>query len=163
MKKRFIYILVAIVATLLLDHLPALSFMADRGIVYDRSYMMDQHLFQVVLTDLKSGVVTIDSTLSVNGLWICYTALWVSCLLVLLCFFSRRWRLRLTGITIGIASAYYALFLYYVIRIVGEYYPTIYPNIAVILPAIVIQMMILVRSSIIDDIADQDEAGYELF
>ena len=151
MKKRLVYMLVALVAAVLLNYLPSVSFLSDKGILYNRSYTIDQHLFQVLQTNLQNGLTEVSSVQSVEGLWYCYTALWVSCLLVLLCFFS-----------IVLAGGYYALFLYYIVGIVGEYFPTPYPHIGIILPAIIIQMMILVRRTILSDLAEQDEQNEEI-
>lgn len=162
MKKRLVYMFVALVAAVLLNYLPSVSFLSDKGILYNRSYTIDQHLFQVLQTNLQNGLTEVSSVQSIEGLWYCYTALWVSCLLVLLCFFSAPWRLRLATLSIVLAGGYYALFLYYIVGIVGEYFPTPYPHIGIILPAIIIQMMILVRRTILSDLAEQDEQNEEI-
>lgn len=141
----------------MLEHLPLLSFLSDTGMTYVRSFTMNQHTVEQIQTHLQNGSTELVSSMSVSGLWYCYVALLVCCVLCLLCLVDNRRCLQASALTILVAAVYYVLMLVYILLIVNKFCVTFYPNIGVFMPAIVIQMMILLRHNISDEIYLRDE------
>ena len=54
--RRLLYMVVAILAAALLPLKPAFSFQEDKGIIYIRSFEMDQKTFYVTQTDMETGI-----------------------------------------------------------------------------------------------------------
>ena len=149
--------LFAILASALLLNRSVFSFQEDKGIIYVRSFSMDQNTFYVTQTNLRTGAEEVTAMMSVAGLHYCTMAMLSVSIACLLCFFSNRWRMVLCMIVIVLAGAYYLLLIYYAIEITGEHYTTMYPNLWAILPAIVLQMMILVRQNVARTIMAENE------
>ena len=155
--KRTAYVLIAIFATVLLLTRPVFSFQEDTGIIYIRSFSMDAKTFYVTQTDIKSGVEEITDIMSVMGLHLCALMMLITCVACLLCFFSNKWRMILCIIAACLAGLYYLLMMYYAIEMTDKYYATLYPNLIAILPALVLQMMLLVRREIARKIRIENE------
>ncbi|MBQ7259513.1 MAG: hypothetical protein IJS57_06155 [Paludibacteraceae bacterium] len=161
MYRRWIYMVVAILASVFMLFHPACRFLEDKGIRYIRSFSMTQTEITVTQTDLKTNADTVTATMSVKGLYYCVIAMIVGSSLCFLCFFDDKWRIILAIITACIAGLYYVLFVYYIFQIADKQFATVYPNFVVILPAIICQMMLLTRRSIFQEIADTEEEGSE--
>jgi len=161
MYRRWIYMVIAIAASALLFQRPVFDFQEDKGIIYIRSFSMDQHTFYVTQTDLKTGQQEITETMSVNMLYICNKLMLWSCIICLLWFFSRRGRMWIALITALIAGAYYLLMAYYAVKMSDMHYVTLYPHLISALPAVVIEMMILLRHNLIHAGIDEDERAME--
>ena len=157
MYRRWIYMIIAIAASALLFQRPVFNFQDDKGIIYIRSFSMDQQTFYVTQTDLKTGQQEITETMSVGMLYVCNKVMLWGCILCLLCFFSKKWRMWIALITALIAGAYYLLMAYYAIKLSDMHYVTLYPHLISALPAVVIEMMILVRYNLIRAGIDEDE------
>lgn len=155
MYRRWAYMIIAIIASAVLFTRPVLNFQDDKGIIYVRSFSMDQKTFYVTQTGLKDGIPEISATMSVAGLYYCNKVMLWGCILCLLCFFSNRWRIRIALATAIIAGAYYVLLAYYAIKMSDNHYATLYPNLMVIWPGIVCQMMVLTRQNVVH--AELDE------
>ena len=159
MYRRWIYMAIAIAAAAFLQTRPVFNFHEDKGIIYIRSFSMDQKTFYVTQTDLKTGAPEITATMSVSGLYWCNKAMLWCAILCLLCFFSNTWRIRIATVTAILAGLYYVLMVYYAMHISEDHYATFYPNWMVIWPAIVCQMMVLTGRNVIKQIHEQaDEA-----
>ena len=159
MYRRWIYMAVAIIASLLLFQRPVFNFQDDKGIIYVRSFSMDQKTFYVTQTDIKTGQQEITETMSVALLYYCNQAMLWGCILCLLCFFSDQGRMIIAIITALIAGAYYVLMGYYAIRMSDLHYATLYPHLISALPALVIEMMILVRHNIVRSLVYLDDTS----
>lgn len=158
MYRRWIYMAVALVAAVVLLHQAPCSFLDDKGIIYVRSFSMTQEVFTVIQTNLQTNIGNETTTMSVIGLHYCIKAMIYGIILCFLCWFSDRWRVAIAVLTAIIAGCYYVILVYYISKIADQYYATVYPNIVAILPAIVCQMMLLVRSNIINEVtADTEE------
>ncbi len=144
MYRRWAYMVVAILSSSLLFFKPVFNFKEDKGIIYMRSFEMTQTQFLVIQTDLKNGVANIVDSISVKWVYYCNRAMLYGSILCLLCFFSRNWRIWIATFTIAAGGAYYVLLIYYALKISDLFFPTMYPNYMIILPAMVIEMMILV-------------------
>ncbi len=156
MHRRWAYMAIALIASVVLLHHPTCNFLDDKGIIYVRSFSMTQEEFVVTQTDLKTNISNITATMSVKGLYYCIEAMIVGIGLCFLCFFSERWRIIFAVITAILAGFYYLLLAYYIARIADLHYATVYPNYVAILPAIVCQMMLLVRRNVINELADEE-------
>jgi uncharacterized membrane-anchored protein len=148
---------VAIVASVAMLSQPACKFLDDKGIRYVRSFSMTQTQITLTLTDIKTNTDTVKDTMSVKGLYYCVIAMIVGSSLCFLCFFDDRWRIIIAIITACVAGLYYILLVYYIFRIADKQFATAYPTFVVILPAVVCQMMLLVRRSIFQEITDAEE------
>ena len=157
MIRRWVYMAIAIVTAALMPTRPVFNFQDDKGIIYVRSFSMDQHTFYVTQTELATGASEVTSTMSVAGLYYCARVLLYLCIACLLCFFSDRWRMWLCIISIVCAGAYYILMMYYAMEITDNFYTTLYPNFMALLPAVVLQMMVLVRQSIARTLMERNE------
>lgn len=155
---RMVYMTIAIAATLLLQQHPVLSFQSDIGIIYERSFQMDATHFWVTQTDLQTGAQEVTASTSLALLNYCNKAMFYCCLLCFLTFFSQRWRLVVALITAFVSGAYYLLITYYALKLADLHYVTISPNVYVILPAVVIQAMILLRTNIQKEWSSADES-----
>ena len=153
MYRRWAYMAVAILAAVILLHRPTCNFLDDKGIYYVRSFSMTQKEFVVTQTDLKTDASNISATMSLKGLYYCIMAMIGGVCLCFLCFFSNRWRIILAVITAFIAGSYYIILVYYIYKMSDVHYATVYPNLTALLPAVVCQMMLLVRKNIFDQIA----------
>ena len=156
MYRRWIYMAIAIVAAALLPMKPVFLFQEDKGIIYVRSFAMDQKEFVVTQTEMSTGAQQITATMSVKGLYYCYQAMLWGCILCLLCFFRRRWRIAICTVVTVVAGIYYALMIYYAIQMADLQYATLYPSWTAILPAIVLQMMIMTRQNVINSMTDDE-------
>ena len=154
--RRWIYMIVAIVAAVVLTYRPVFNFQEDKGIIYVRSFVMDSRTVSVVQTELASGIPQVVATVSVKGLYYCNMAMIWGSVLCLLCFFNKRWRTVIALLTAIIAGFYYVLMVFYAMRIADQQFATLYPNFMAIFPAIVCQMMILTRQNIIRSISEEE-------
>jgi hypothetical protein len=158
MYRRWAYMAIAIAASAFLLTRPVFNFQEDKGIIYVRSFSMDQKTFYVTQTTLSDHVPEITATMSVALLYYCNKAMLWGSILCLLCFFSKLWRIRIATVTAALAGVYYVLMVYYAIKMSDDHYATLYPNFMVIWPAIVCQCMVLTRQNVIKasiDAADQ--------
>ena len=163
MYRRGLYMLLAIVASAALLLRPVFSFQEDKGIMYIRSFSMDQKTFYVTQTDIKTQAEQITATMSVKGLYYMNIAMLCGCVLCFLCFFNDRWRLALALLTAFCAGLYYIFMVYYALGMSSDHYATLYPNLMATLPAVVMQLMVMVRRNVINTIvAEDDEAKGDL-
>ena len=149
MYRRLAYTVVAIMASLLLFEHPVFNFQDDKGIIYVRSFSMDQKTFYVTQTTLQDGVPEITATTSVKWFYYCNKAMVWGCILSLLCFFSIPLRLTVTYLSAVVAGSYYVLVVYYSLKLADLHYTTLYPNYMIVLPGIVCAMMLLVSRNLI--------------
>lgn len=156
MYRRWIYMAIAILAAALLPVKPVFLFQEDKGIIYVRSFSMDQKEFVVTQTEMKTGIEQITATMSVKGLYYCYKVMLWGTILCLLCFYRRRWRIAICTAVTVVAGIYYALMIYYAIRMADLHYATLYPSWTAILPAIVLQMMLMTRQNVINSVTDDE-------
>lgn len=156
--RHFIFVLAAIVAVALLPSKPIFSFQSDKGIIYERSFSMDRHQFVVTQTDLATGAEHVTATMSVNGLYYCYLGMLLGCIACLFGFFSRK-GIKICHFVIAVAGVYYGLAIFYALRMTDLHYATLFPTITIILPAIVIQMMLLARRNILRATRNENEEG----
>ncbi len=159
MYRRWVYMAVAILACLFLFDKPIFSFQEDKGIIYVRSFSMDDKTFLVTQTDLTTGVKEVTDAMSVIGLYYCNKALLYGCVLCLLCFFSDRWRIAIAMMTAVIAGLYYGVVIYYSIKIADLHFATLMPTFYVFLPAIVLELMVMIRHNIIRTFSLREEAA----
>lgn len=152
MVRRWLYMVVAIIAAALMPLKPVFSFQDDKGIIYVRSFSMTDKVFWVTQTELGTGIAHVTSSMPVKGLYYCYLAMLFGSILSLMCFFNDEWRAWICLLTAIAAGLYYVLMAIYAIRIADNFYATLYPNYMAILPAVVLQMMILTRQSVIHTI-----------
>ena len=157
MYRRWLYMILAIVVSALMFKGPVFSFQQDKGILYIRSFAMDQQTFYVIQTDLKTNVEEVVETMSVKGLYYCNWALLTSCIACFLCFFSSRWRMSLCVLAVIFAGAYYIIMIYYAMQITENYFATLTPNLWAVLPAIVLQLMLIVRRNVLRKKLDENE------
>ena len=120
MYRRWAYMLVAIVASAFMFTHPVFNFQEDKGIIYVRSFSMDQKMFYVTQTEIKTGAQEITAVSSVKYLYYCNKAMLWGSIICFLCFFSSRWRISIAIITAFIAGAYYVIMAYYALRIADE-------------------------------------------
>jgi peptidoglycan/LPS O-acetylase OafA/YrhL len=157
MYRRWAYMIVAIIATIILLHVPVFSFRDDKGIFYIRSFSMDQTTFYVTQTEIKTGAEEVTATMSVAGLYYCAKAILYLCIITLLCFFNKKWRMTLCVVTAVLAGAYYIVMVYYAMKMTDTHYTTLSPTIYAVLPAIVLQLMLLVRRNVASAIMAHNE------
>lgn len=156
MLRRWIYMSIAIIAAALLGTRPVFNFQSDTGILYTRSFSMeDQKQFVVTQRELSTGAEEVAAIMSVKGLYYCSKAMLWGSILCLLCFFSYRGRMTLIFVTVAAAGLFYILMIVYSIRMTDQHYATLYPNFAAIWPAIVLQAMLLARSNMIREKIDE--------
>ena len=156
MLRRWIYMSIAIIAAALLGTRPVFNFQSDTGMLYTRSFSMeDQKQFVVTQRELSTGAEEVAAILSVKGLYYCSKAMLLGSMLCLLCFFSYRGRMTLIFVTVAAAGLFYILMIVYAIRMTDQHYATLYPNFAAIWPAIVLQAMLLTRSNMIREKIDE--------
>lgn len=156
MYRRWAYMGIAIIASMVLSMRPVFSFQEDKGIKYVRSFSMTDTEFVVTQTELDTNASQITATMSVKGLHHCNKVMLWGAILCFLCFFSNRWRVRIAIFTAFVAGAYYVLMVVYALRMADEHYATLYPNIMAILPAIVCQMMVLTRHNVLQSEIDDE-------
>lgn len=162
-RRRLIYMLVAILASWLLFLHPVFNFESDKGIIYTRSFSMDQKTFYVTQTDLKTGVPEVTATTSVIWLYHCNRVMLWGSILCLLCFFSDHLRLVISYITTVASGFYYVLLVYYAMKLADLHYTTLYPNYMVVLPGIVCAMMILTSRNVIRSRVERADRAMEQY
>ena len=155
---RWIYMLLAFAAAYTMNYFTVLEFQPDKGIIYMRNYEMTQSRFIVTQTELegehKTEVVAVVSLKWLNRAKWAIIAMTILCTL---CFFSNKLQITVSLLTLVVCVLYYVILIYYAIRISDEQFPTMYPTLAAVLPAIVMQMMILLRKNILQDVRHRDE------
>lgn len=161
MYRRWAYMAIAIIASVVLFTRPVFSFHEDKGIRYIRSFSMTQTCFYVTQTDLDSHIPEVTASMSVKGLYYCNKVMLWGAILCLLCFFSKLWRIRIAVLTAVSAGAYYLFMIYYALRMTDLHYATLYPNMMAFLPAIVCQMMILTRHNVVQSEIDKADFALE--
>ncbi len=159
--RRWIYMAAAIIASAVLMQRPVFNFQDDKGIIYVRSYEIDTYRVSVVHTRLDNGLKEVADSTSIAGLHYCNLVMLWGSVLCLLAFFSKRWQTYIALFTAIAAGVYYALMIFYAMRISDAMFATLYPNIMAVLPAVVCQMMILTRHNIIHERIDEDERSTE--
>jgi hypothetical protein len=148
MYRRWAYMAVAILASALLFLKPVFSFGDDKGIIYVRSFQMDRTHFWVTQTELETGIEHVTAVMSVKWLDRCNKIMLWGSILCLLCFFNNQWRFWIALATSLAAGVYYLFMAYYAMKISDLHYATLYPTVMAILPAIVLQMMVLVQRNV---------------
>ena len=152
--------IIALIASIVLVFVPVFSFSADQGIIYLREFVMTTRTFSIVQTELATGKVDVLASMSVRGLFYCAWGMVIVSLICLLCY-MRRWKRKLSLVVVYLSAIFYILMVYYAIKMADTYYATFYPNLATILPAIVIQTMLIIRKetkrAIIDSIGIEEE------
>ena len=161
MYRRWAYMVVAIIASALLFTYPVFKFAQDKGIIYVRSFQMDERTFVVTQTEMATGVEYITATMSVKWLYRCNKAMLWGSIICLLCFFNNPLRVTITYIVAVIAGSYYVLMAYYAMKISDLHYATITPTFMVVLPGIVCAMMLLTGQNVIRDGIDRAERSLE--
>ena len=164
MLRRWIYMSIDILAAALLGTRPVFNFQCDTGMLYTRSFSMeDQKQFIVTQRELSTGAEEVVEVMSVKGLYYCSKAMLWGSILCLLCFFSYRGRMTLVLFSVATAGLFYILMIVYAYRMTDQHYVTLYPNFAAIWPAIVLQAMLLTRRNIIQEKIDdkEEEEGEE--
>ena len=159
MYLRWIYMVVAIAASAFLMTRPVFRFQEDKGIIYVRSYSMDNKEFVAYQTEMATGARYVTATTSVKGLYYCNKAMIYCAILALLCFFSNKWRVLLCDMTIAACGVYYLLIIYYAVVISDQHFATLYPSLMCLVPAIPLQMMVMTRISIFK--SEKEEADKE--
>ena len=157
MYRRWLYMVLAIAASVVLLVRPVFSFQEDKGIKYVRSFSMTQKTFYVTQTDLKNGASEVTARMSIKGLYYCAWVLVICCAACMLTMFNDRRRMGWCVIAAFVAGAYYVLMVYYAMRMSGDHYATLYPNFYALLPALVMQFMLLVRRSVARTIMEANE------
>ena len=167
MYRRWAYMAVAMVATLLLSVAPPYRFKGDEGIIYDRSYSLNMH--EVVRTqviqehakdDVTPEVMKVEVG-SIEGLYYMYKVLFWSLIACFLLFYPTKLRWYLSLVIVLEAAFFYILYIHYVLN-VSDSDVTLGPTWMVILPGIVIAMMIQLNRNVsrygnyFDDIVDEN-------
>ena len=148
MYRRWAYMAVAIIAAFLLTTGPSFTFLQDKGILYIRSFAMNQESFVVTQTELENGVEHVTGMMSVKGLYYCYLVMLYSCIAALLMMIHTRARLLLCDVAIVASAAYYLLLVIYSMRISDIHFATMAPTWRLFLPAIVLEMMALTHRNV---------------
>ena len=160
MYRRWAYMAVAILATALLTVGPLFSFYSDQGVIFVRTGTINQHEFAILQTEIENGITHVTETMSVEGLYYCYIAMLIGGIVTILCFYHAEARLWACLFTIAAAAGYYICGIYYYMMITNTFFPTIAPTWIAILPAVVIEMMVLTRKNVLtygnylDEISD---------
>ena len=145
---RLVYVVVAIIASILLFSRPVFSFQQDKGIIYTRHFEMDKNEVRVIQTGLEDHIDYVQDTRSVKALFVLgHLMLWSSVACFLL-FFSPFWQRLVAFLPILFAGIYYLFAIYYAVDIIDRFFATMYPSWPLIMPAIIIEMMVLVRKGI---------------
>ena len=163
MYRRWAYMVIAIVASAFMFTRPVFSFQQDKGIIYVRSFSMDQKRFYVTQTEMKTGATEITAVSSVKWLYYCNKAMLWGSILCFLCFFSNPVRLGITYAVAAISGFYYVLMVYYSMYLSDLHYATISPNFMAIFPGIVCAMMVLTGKNIIRDGIDRTDRALERY
>jgi hypothetical protein len=161
MYRRWAYMLIAIAAAAFMFTRPVFNFQEDKGIIYVRSFSMDQKMFYVTQTEIKTGAQEITAVSSVKYLYYCNKAMLWGSIICFLCFFSNPLRLTITYIVAVISGLYYVALVYYAIKLSDWHYATLYPNFMVIFPGIVCAMMVLTGKNVINDGIDRTDRALE--
>jgi hypothetical protein len=115
---------------------------------YERVYSMTPSTFTLTLTDLETGFSHVKGTESVAGLLWCAVAMLAGCVLCGVWYYRRRLLKKLCSITIFFAVFYYLLMLFYALLLMEQYSATLWPNWAAFMPLIVLEMMLLIRRNV---------------
>ena len=149
MLRQWLYMGIALVASILLFLQPVFNFQDDKGIIYVRSFSMDRTTVTVTQTELETGISHVKAIMPVRGFLYCQIGMLVGCILALLSYFNDEWRVWCCTLTAITAGVYYYVLIRYAIRLSDEFYATLYPNYMALLPAIVLQTMLLTRQNIL--------------
>ena len=145
---RWVYIGIAVIASVLLLCRPVFSFQQDKGILYTRHYKIDNKKVTVIQTGLEDHIEYVLETRSIIALHVLgHLMLWSS-VAVLLLFFDPIRQHQATLLPIVFAALYYVFVIYYAVDITDRFFATLYPSWPVLMPAVVIEMMVLVRKGI---------------
>ena len=148
LNLRVVFIVVAVIASIGLFFHPVFSWQDDRGIMYVRTFNMTNTEFTMTHTGVEDGIIHNISHLSVIGLLICNIAILATSLCCFVFFLTENKLIPITTITICLSGLYYALMIFYAMLIVDEYFVTIWPNFMALLPAVVIEMMVLIKRNV---------------
>jgi hypothetical protein len=157
--RRVVYMIIAIVAITLTPKEPVFTFGKDKGQIYTRSFSMDLKEFVVTQTTLDTHVDFVKEKESVIGLYVCYILMLVLSIACLLAFYPTQLRIYLSQFTMGAGGLFYVFWIYYDVKISGEY-ATLWPTWTSFMPAVAIAMMVAVYRNVMkhghyfDDIED---------
>lgn len=141
--RRVVYIVIAIIAAALTAKEPVFTFGQDKGIIYTRSFSMDLKEFVVTQTTLDTHVDNVWKKESVIGLYVCYILMLVFSIACLFAIYPTMLRLIVSSLTMTAAGLFYVFWIYYAVKISGEY-ATLAPTWTAFMPAVVIAMMLAV-------------------
>ena len=157
-RFRWLYVAIAIVASALLLCRPVFTFQQDKGIIYTRHFEMDQKMLTVIQTGLEDHIDYVENTRSVVGLFVCQQLMLWNCVLCLLCLLNNYWVKKVAFLPILSAGAYYAFVVYYAVDITDRFFATLSPTWIIVLPAIVLEMMVLIRKGV-DRLEEEQTEG----
>ena len=155
--RRWLYMAIALIAVAIMPMKPVFSFQDDKGIIYVRSFSMTEKVFVVTQRELDTGLAHISGSMSVRGLFFCRLGMLLGCIACMLCFFNDEWRVWICTATALLAGLYYVLLVHYAIKISDKFYATLFPTIVAVLPAIVLQMMLLVRRNVLRSLINEED------
>lgn len=158
MYRRWCYMLIAIAAAAFLFTRPVFSFQEDKGIIYVRSFSMTQTEFVVTQTELATGAKQVVDTMPIKGLYYCNEVILWGTILCFLCFF-KPWRIWVCNLTAIACGVYYCIMIYYAIQMSDIHYATLYPNLMAIVPAVILEMMIITRHNVINVLQEEADAA----
>ena len=165
MLRRWAYMAVAIVATILITVAPIFSFRySDAGMEYIRSAKMDLKEYTVMYT-VKDGMEQKvnnrpnDPPKSVIMLYVLQKIMFWTCIACVFLFYPTRVRWYLSWFIIAVCALFYFFIIKYAQDISYDFV-TLAPTWVAFMPAVVIAMMILLNRNVarfgnyFDDIAE---------
>lgn len=151
--RRLIYLILAILCSIMPLISPVFHFHSDTGMLYERSYKMSYTTVQTILTEHTTGIYNYGDSLSITKLTITLSLLIVCCIIIFgMNFTYRRYTMWACYAAVAIGVIYYIMLIDLGVQISDDLCATFSPNWSLFFPAISMEMLLMVKLNIEKDI-----------
>lgn len=151
--RRLIYLVLAILCSIMPLVSPIFRFHSDQGMLYERGYRMTNKQVQTILTENNTGILTKGACLSTQGLTITLSLFIATCAIILgMNFTYRRYTMWACYAPVALGVIYYILAIDLGVQISDDLCATFSPNWSLFFPAISMEMLLMVKLNIEKDI-----------
>ena len=159
--RRWVRLILAIVSSIILMNKPVYNFPDEKGIVYNRTYVMTPRTFEVHHVALDSGLDKLVGTMSVKGLFYVALAMLIGSIVCTLFYIDHKIRILACTITAFLAGGYYLLMIYYALQLSDNFFMILYPNLYALLPCVVLVTMLTIRNETAHKLAEAKQKADE--
>lgn len=151
--RRLVYLILAILCSIMPLISPVFRFAADQGMIYERSYDMTYSHITMLLTENSTGYISVGDSQNIMKMNITLSVFILSCVVLFFMNFTyRRYTMWGCYAAVAIGVVYYILLIDCGVRVSDDLCATFTPNWSLFFPALSIELLLLSAQNIDKDI-----------